>query len=172
MKASSVRAIQDNHGFTLTELSIVLVSTLIILASAVPFVDIVLDQYNLVLSAQGITTQLQGTRMRAVSSNEPLRLRFGPAANSYRVELDNGTVLAGPFWFQGGIALNDELGDPVSFPGDVVRFLPTGSLPTSGTGSAGRVKLINQSGVRVDIVVDAGGLVRQTPAFKTATPPF
>ena len=172
MKASSVRAVQDSPGFTLVELSIVLVSALIIMASAVPFVDVVLDQYNLVLAAQGIATQMQGTRMRAVSSNEPLRLRFGPAANSYRVELDNGTVFAGPFWLPRGIVLNDEAGDPVSFPGDVVRFLPTGSLPTSGTGSAGRVKLVNQTGVRIDIVVDGGGLVRQTPAFKTATPPF
>ena len=82
MKASSVRAVQDSPGFTLVELSIVLVSALIIMASAVPFVDVVLDQYNLVLAAQGIATQMQGTRMRAVSSNEPLRLRFGPDRKS------------------------------------------------------------------------------------------
>jgi prepilin-type N-terminal cleavage/methylation domain-containing protein len=164
--------LRDNKGFSLIELSVVLVGLAIIMASAVPFVDLILDQYHLVLAAQGLASQLQYTRMRAVSSNEPFRVRFVPAANSYQVELDNGALHAGPFVFPPGTTLNTRDGSALTFPGNQVRFLPDGSIPATGIGSAGRIKLINRSGVRVDILVDGGGMVRQTPTYKYPPPPF
>jgi prepilin-type N-terminal cleavage/methylation domain-containing protein len=163
----------DHRGFSLTELLIVLAGAAIILASAVPFVDTVIDQYNLLLAAEGIMSQMQYTRMRAVSSNEPFRLRFGPAPGAYQVELDNGTLHSGPFSLPAGIRLNgDDGGNAVTFTDNVVRFLPDGGIPAMGTGSAGRVKLINPTGARIDVVVDSGGMVRLTPTYKQPPAPF
>jgi len=162
-----------NAGFSMPELLVVVAAVCIILASAVPFVDTIIDQYNVVLAAQGLSSQMQYARMRAVSSNETFCVRFGPMANGYRIETENGAVHAGPFQFPPGITFNnDDGGDPVSFPGDQVLFMPNGSLPTSGLGSAGRVKLISRTGLRIDVLVDGGGLIRQTPAYTDSTPPF
>jgi hypothetical protein len=45
-------------------------------------------------------------------------------------------------------------------------------VPATGNGSAGRVRIINRSGVMIDIVVDNGGIIRQTPAYKNLPAPF
>jgi hypothetical protein len=72
-----------------------------------------------------------------------------------------------------GVTLNTtDGGDGVSFPGDEIVFYPTGSLPVSGTGSAGRVKLIGRTGMRIDIVVDGGGMTRLTPTYKSPPAAF
>ena len=55
----------------------------------------------------------------------------------------------------------------VTFRGSYVTFQPDGTVPVSGNGSVGRVKLISRDGLRVDILVDRGGLIRQTPPYKT-----
>ena len=161
-----------NAGFSLTELMIVVMVGVIITGYAVPAVDWAIDQQNLVLTGEAIANQLQYTRMRAVSGNEAFRLSF-PSANSYQIELENGTLYKGPFQFGYGVSLNTaDAGDPISFPGDQVLFLPSGALPLTGLGSAGRVKLINQAGLRIDIVVDSGGTIRKTPTYESATAPF
>jgi len=159
-------------GFSMPELLVVLVAAMIIMASAVPFVDLIIDQFNLTLTAQGLANQMQYARMRAVSSNEAFRLRFLPGTNSYQVETENGVIHTGPIRFPPGVNLNPEGGDPVSFPGDEVLFLPSGTLPLTGIGSAGRVRLINPQGLRIDVIVDSGGLVRQTPTYKDPSSPY
>ena len=160
------------RGFSMTELLIVLAVGAIIAASAIVLADFIIDQYNLVIGADAVANQLQFTRMRAVSSNEASSVRF-PGGNAYRVENEAGTVLAGPFQLPHGVEINTrDGGDPVSFPGDQVIFLPNGALPLSGTGSAGRVKLVNQSGLRIDILVDGGGMVRKTPPYHSEASPF
>ncbi len=166
-----MRRLNAKSGFSVTELVIVIAAGLIITAIALPIADTALDQYNLVLSAQAVTNQMQYTRMRAVSSNEALRLRF-PTRNSYQVELENGALHTGPFNYSRGIVLNDAGGDAVTFPGDELLFLPNGALPLTGTGSAGRLRLTNGDGLRIDIVVDSGGMIRMTPAYRSASPPF
>ena len=160
-------------GFTLTEIAIVLLGGLILLAIGVPVLNTTLDQYRLVLDAQNIANQLQFARMKAVSSNEPFRMNFPAGQITYQVETVTGEVVSGPFFLPRGIQWNTaDTGTGVTFPGRFVVFQPTGNLPPSGNGSAGRAKLINRSGIRIDIVVDPGGTVRLTPTFRTASPPF
>lgn len=160
-------------GMTLVELMIVLLGAGIIAVAAVPALNTSLDQYNLVSGAEGITTQLQYARLRAITSNETLRVNFPEGTNTYQVELSDGTILRGPFYYPNGILPNtkDE-GAPVSFPGRYVTFLPNGTVPTAGDGSKGRVKLINQSEVRIDIIVGSGGVIRETPSYRQSSAPF
>ncbi len=164
---------RDEEGFSLTELGAVLMGILIMLVAAVPVVSTSWNQYRLILAAQSISAQLQHARMKAVSSNESFRVHFPGGQNTYQVETSTGAIIAGPFFLPRSVAWNDsDTGSAVSFPGRYVSFRPTGNIPTSGDGSAGRVKLISASGYRIDIVVEGGGGIRQTPAFKTTTPPF
>jgi Tfp pilus assembly protein FimT len=58
-------------GFSLLELSLVLMGAMIILGIAVPAAETAINQFRLLFAAQSITTQLQYARMKAVSSNEP-----------------------------------------------------------------------------------------------------
>jgi prepilin-type N-terminal cleavage/methylation domain-containing protein len=164
--------LEGESGFSLTELMIVLTVGVIITASAVPFADFVMTQYSLVLTAEGVANELQYARMKAVSSNEAFRVRFG-LDNTYEVLLEDGTRHAGPFWFGRNVGLNTvDGGNAISFPGNEVLFLPNGALPLTGTGSAGRLKLMTGSGLRVDIVVDGGGMIRRTPTYKSPPAPF
>jgi len=166
-------ALHDRSGFSTAELLVVVAAGLIIVSAAVPFVHFAIDQFHLVLAAQGLVNQMQYTRMRAVSSNETFRLRLEPGTGQYQVELENGALHAGPFNLPDGVSLNHVDSDnPVSFPGHEVHFLPNGSVPVVGLGSGGRVKLINRAGLRVDVVVDSGGAVRITPTYKSPPAPF
>jgi type II secretory pathway pseudopilin PulG len=170
---SMIPKAKEERGFSLTELVVVLLGGMILLALAVPALDTTLDQYRVVLAAQSVTSQLQFARMKAVSSNESYRVNFPAGTSDYRVETSTGAIVAGPFTLPPGIQWNTEDGGSgVTFPGRFVVFLPTGSVPASGNGATGRAKLINQSGVRVDILVQVGGSVRATPTYKTSTAPF
>ncbi len=163
---------KEERGFSLTELVVVLFGGMILLALAVPALDTTLDQYRVVLAAQSVVNQLQFARMKAVSSNESYRVNFPAGTSDYRVETSTGDIVAGPFTLPPGIEWNTEGDSGVTFPGRFVVFLPTGSVPASGNGATGRAKLINQSGIRIDIIVQVGGSVRATPTYKSATPPF
>ena len=171
-------ASKGQYGFTLTEIVIVMFGGLILLAIGVPVLNSTLDQYRLVLDAQNIASQLQFARMKAVSSNEPFRVDFPAGQDDYRVETidlvsGNANLVSGPFFLSQGIQWNTvDTGTGVTFPGRFVVFLPTGNVQPTGNGSAGRVKLINRSQIRIDVVVDLGGTVRITPTFRNATPPF
>ncbi len=139
---------------------------------AVPGVIAMWNSYSTVFSAQEICTYLHSAKLKAVSGNEPLRVNFSNA-RFYQVELSDGTLLRGPYYLPKGISLNTADGvDAVTFPGSYVTFQPDGTLPVSGNGSAGRIRLISPSGLRVDILVDRGGLIRQTPPYKAAPAPF
>jgi hypothetical protein len=165
--------VNDRSGFSLPELLAVIAASIIIMGAAIPLVTSIVNHFNLVLAGQHIANEMQYTRMKAVSSNEAFRLRFGPGPNEYQVELENGALHVGPFSLPAGIFLNNvDAGDAISFPGKVVLFLPNGSVPLAGTGSAGRVKLINRAGLRMDIVVDSGGTIRMTPTYKSPPAAF
>jgi prepilin-type N-terminal cleavage/methylation domain-containing protein len=159
-------------GFSLIEICIVLAFAGIIAAMAVPSLVEMWDNYTGVFAAQQIATQMHFAKLKAVSGNEALRVNF-PNNTSYQVELLDGTLLRGPCILPKGISLNTvDSGSAVTFPGGYVTFQPDGSVPTSGNGSIGRVKLISQNGLRVDVLVDRGGLIRQTPTYKHAPAPF
>lgn len=161
-----------NAGFSLLEMMIVLCGAAIIAAMMVPALTIMRNNYNTVFAAQQIYTHLHSAKLKAISGNEALRVRF-LGDNSYRVELTDGTSIRGPYGLPPGILLNtDDEGGAVTFAGGYVTFQPDGTVPVSGNGSAGRVKLISGDGLRVDILVDTGGLIRQTPAYKEPPAPF
>jgi hypothetical protein len=161
------------RGFSLTELVVVLFAGMILLSIGVPVLNTTLDQYRVVLAAQSVTNQLQFARMKAVSSNEAFRVSFPAGTNEYRVETSTGDIVTGPFTLPPGIQWNTEDGGSgVTFPGRYVTFSPIGNVPASGNGATGRAKLINLSGVRIDIVVQVGGSVRATPTYKSSTAPF
>ncbi len=158
-------------GMTLYEVMIVLLGAGILAAIAVPALNTLTDSYNLVFAAQGISTQLHYARLKAITSNEAVRVHFPADIHGYRVELNDGTVLKGPYYYPVGIVPNTtDSGTPITFPARYITFLPNGGVPASGNGSSGRVMLIsNRSARRVDIVVTAGGAIRQTKPY--AHPP-
>lgn len=161
-----------NAGFSLIETMIVLAGAGIMAAIAVPRLTEMQNSYNTVFAAQEIKTHLHFAKLKAVSSNESMRVNF-PDLRSYRIELADGTVLRGPYVLPRGIRFNNVDDDnAITFPGSYVTFQPDGTVPLSGNGSVGRVKLISDGGLRVDVLVDSGGLIRQTPTYKQAPAPF
>jgi prepilin-type N-terminal cleavage/methylation domain-containing protein len=159
-------------GFSLVEVCVVLAVAGIIAAMAVPSLVEMQNNYNGVFAAQQIATHLHFAKLKAISSNEALRVNF-PDNTSYQVELSDGTLLRGPYLLPKGINLNTvDSGAGVTFPGNYVTFQADGTVPVSGNGSIGRVKLISPNGLRVDVLVDRGGLIRQTPTYQHAPAPF
>jgi hypothetical protein len=165
----------SNHeaGFSLAEVLMVMCCATILAGIGLPVLGTMTDSYGLALTAQEITVELQYARMKAVTSNEPIRVHFLSTPPSCQIEADDGSLISGPYGFPPGIVLNtSDTGSAITFPGSYVTFLPAGSIPPAGDGSAGRVKIINRSGVRIDIVVSTGGMIRATPAFRISSPPF
>jgi hypothetical protein len=160
------------HGFSLAEVLLVLCGFAILAGIGVPVLDTIMSRFGTITAAQQIASQLQNTRMKAVSLNEPFRVRFVASSNSYQLETAAGQLHAGPYALPAGTTFNAGAGAPITFPESYVLFLPNGNLPASGGGSAGRVKLINRDGLRIDIVVSPGGMVRMTPTYHSQTPPF
>jgi len=73
-------------GFTLTELLIVVALFAIMAGIAVPLLINVADGIKLGQATRDVERELQAARLRAVSSNQPMRVRFNcPAAGQYRV---------------------------------------------------------------------------------------
>jgi Tfp pilus assembly protein FimT len=160
-------------GFSQMELLLVLAGGSILAAMALPSLSTMLDSYQTVFAAQEVATELHYARLKAIQSNESLRVSFPSSTSTFRVELEDGTVLKGPFYYPRGIGLNtSDDGGAVTFPGNYVIFNPDGSVPASGNGSVGRVKLISRNGLRIDIVVSRGGIIRQTAAYKRPPAPF
>jgi Tfp pilus assembly protein FimT len=161
-----------DSGFSISEIMIVLLGAGIIAAVALPGLSDMRNSYNAVFAAQEIRTNLHLAKLKAISSNESLRVDF-PGTNLYQVEQADGTLLRGPYYLPPGISLNSvDAGNAVTFPGSYVTFQPDGTVPASGNGSAGRVKLISRNGLRVDVLVDGGGMIRQTPTYKNPPAPF
>lgn len=148
------------EGFSLTEVTVVLIGALIIIAAAVPSLLQTLNQYRVVLAAQGITSQIQFARMKAVASNEEFRVDFPNGQNVYRVIDAAGNVISGPFTLPQGVSWNN-----VTFPGRFVRFLPTGNCAASGNGSPGMASIVNTRGTRIDVSVAIGGVIRQSVPY-------
>jgi Tfp pilus assembly protein FimT len=159
-------------GFSMAELLVILAGAAIITTIALPPMGKMMNDYNLIFAAQQISTEMHFAKLKAVSSNEAYRVRF-PTDNSYQVELSDGTLIRGTFWLPPHIQPNTaDTGHAVTFPGNYVLFQPNGSIPISGDGSIGRVKLISSNGLRVDVLVDRGGIIRQTQPYRSSTPPF
>jgi prepilin-type N-terminal cleavage/methylation domain-containing protein len=161
-----------NSGFSMLEVLIVLAGAAILAAIAVPLLSQMASSYDSVFAAQQVSTQLSFARLKAISGNESLRVHF-PDASSYQVELSDGTVLRGPFSLPRDVSFDTaSAGNGVTFPGRYATFQPDGSLPATGNGSAGRVRLLSRDGLHVDVIVDRGGTVNKTPTYMGNTAPF
>ncbi|MBP1597219.1 MAG: hypothetical protein H6Q05_2596 [Acidobacteria bacterium] len=160
-------------GFSFTEVVIVVCGAAILAGLGLPVLDTMLDHYGIAMASQQIAGQLEYARMKAVSSNEPYLVRFTAGTQSFRVEAADATWQSPDYPLPRGITWNNgDAGPAIDFQGGYVMFLPSGNIPAAGDGSAGRIKLINRSGVRVDIVVTQGGRIRVTPPRKSGPAPF
>ncbi len=159
-------------GFSLLELCLVCAGAVILLAAGVPMLNTAVNQFRLTLVGQNIATELQFARMKSVSSNESFRVNFPAGQRFFQIETAAGGVIAGPFWLPDGVNWNTVDGPDVTFGGRFVLFSPTGDAASVGDGSAGRVKIINRFGNRIDIVVDPGGIIRQTRVYPSPPAPF
>ena len=160
-------------GFSLTEVIIVICGAAIIAGLGVPVLSTMLDHFGIAMASQQIAGQLQYARMKAVSSNEPYLVRFIAGAQSFRVEAADATWQSPDYPLPRGITWNNgDAGPAIDFQGEYVMFLPSGNIPAAGDGSAGRIKIINRSQVRIDVVVTTGGRIRATPPYNSGTPPF
>jgi Tfp pilus assembly protein FimT len=161
-----------DDGFSIIELLIILAGAAILAAIALPSLGEMTSNYNIIFAAQEIGTEMHFAKFKAISSNEAYRVRF-PTDNSYQVELSDGALIRGAFSLPPHVQPNTaDTGHAVTFPGNYVLFQPNGTVPISGNGSIGRVKLISNNGLRVDVLVDSGGIIRHTPPYKGSTPPF
>ena len=160
-------------GFSITEVLIVICGAAVIAGLGVPVLSTMLDHFGITMASQQITSQLQYARMKAVSSNEPYLVRFVAATQSFRVEAADATWQSPDYPLPRGVTWNiGDAGQAIDFQGGYVMFLPSGNIPAVGNGSAGRIKIINISGVCIDIVVTTGGRIRATPPYKSGSPAF
>jgi type II secretory pathway pseudopilin PulG len=170
---SHCKARRNASGFTLVELVLVILGGSILITMAAPVLGTMVDGFRVVLAGQEMAIQMHYARMKAVSSNEEFHVNFPNGQNYYQVESAAGAVVAGPFFLPAGVSWNNGCsGTDVSFGGKFVAFLPTGNIPLTGNGSGGRARIVNQAGSKIDVVVNSGGIIRQTPAYSNCTAPF
>ena len=82
-------------GFTLTEMMLVVAIVGIIAGMGVPLMVNLVEQIKLGESTREVERELQAARMLAVSSNQPMRVRFDcPQAKQYRITELVGTPSA------------------------------------------------------------------------------
>lgn len=166
-------SIRRSKGFSLTELILVLAGSMVLIGAGIPLLNTVQDTYRLVTSAQSISTQFHYARLKAVSSNEEIRVVFTETGRTFQVQTSGGTVLGGPFYLAPGITWNTNCSaEGVTFSGNYVSFLPTGNIPTAGDGGAGRARVVSTDRRQIDIVVSTGGIIRQSTAYTGCTPPI
>src|SRR5215213_5624244 len=73
-------------GFTLVELLVTVALIAIVSAMAVPLLASVGESIKLGQATREVERELQTARLRAVTSNQPIRFRFNcPAAGQYRM---------------------------------------------------------------------------------------
>jgi prepilin-type N-terminal cleavage/methylation domain-containing protein len=126
----------DNKGFSLLELLVVLVILSVLSAVAAPGVSRMMDNYRVKAASRQLISDLQFTKMKAVSENANYQVYFDLVAAKYRVEKSDGTN-NGP-WRSFGDATNPYYAKGVSlaksFTGDVVVFNAIGeALDSSNT---------------------------------------
>src|SRR5687767_8048917 len=78
--------VADARGFTLPELLLVVASIAIVSAMALPAITNMLPNMRVGMSARAVERTLQMARLKAVSSNRAIRVRFNcPAAGQFRM---------------------------------------------------------------------------------------
>ena len=132
------RAVRRENGYSLIELSVVLLLLGLVVLVGMPSMQDWLERYRVRTAAQGIAADLQLQRMRAVSRNTRFTLAFDQATGTFT--LWQGDPVAGytdqispePVVLPQGVTFTDPIDDPIelSWQGnlDVAVFHPDGSL--------------------------------------------
>jgi len=81
-KSELVVHCSNPRGFSLIEMSVVTVVTLIVIGVSIPTLASVVRNYRATGDANSISSQLVQTRMRAAAGSTRARLRFGLAAKT------------------------------------------------------------------------------------------
>ncbi len=99
-----------SRGFTLIELVIAILITIIIAAIAIPKAVSVTQNVRMANDIRSISAQIFLARMRAASAGARSRLNFNTTANTYQIEvLNNGT------WTIYGATINLATGDSFGY---------------------------------------------------------
>ncbi len=132
------RAGRREDGYSLIELSVVLVLLGLVVTIGMPSMQDWLDRYRVRTAAQGIAADLQLQRMRAVSRNTRFTLAFDQSNSTFTLwEGDpvNGytdQISPEPVVLPMGVTFTDPIDDPIelSWQGndDVAVFHPDGSV--------------------------------------------
>ncbi len=87
--------LRDHRGFSIIELLAVIALLAIIAGIGIPMVLGSLESFEISGSARAVQGELQAARLKAVSANRPIRVRFDcPAAGQYRMVELIGTPAA------------------------------------------------------------------------------
>jgi len=129
-KSELVVHCSNPRGFSLIEMSVVTVVTLIVIGVSIPTLASVVRNYRATGDGNSISSQLVQTRMRAAAGSTRARLRFGLAAKTYQIEVFDKTT--GQFQAEGGVfGLS---GNNVYGFGDIPA--PAGTQATIGQAAA------------------------------------
>ena len=99
-----------SRGFSLLELSMSVLVILIVAGIAIPKIATVTKDVRLANDIRSISAQVYLARMRAASAGARSRLNFNTTANSYQIEVLNGST-----WTIYGSATNLESGDSFGY---------------------------------------------------------
>ena len=97
-------------GFSMIELALVMVVSLILLAFSIPMVQSTIRQYRYRNAVVAATMAIQATRFQAIRNGFPYAIEFSPATNTYQVSNLPPTAAAfanvgGPVPLEGGLAV-------------------------------------------------------------------
>lgn len=150
-------------GFSLIELSVVLVLLGLIVAMGMPAMQDWLDRYRVRTAAQGLASDMQLQRMRAVSRNTVHTIVFDATNGNYTLwEGDpvNGLttqLVPQPIGLPFGVSFTDPIDDPIELTwsgnDDVAVFHPDGSI-NNRLAQDDEITMTNNSGVSFRVVMN------------------
>jgi prepilin-type N-terminal cleavage/methylation domain-containing protein len=163
-------------GFTLVELLVAMAVMLVMMAIGAPVLARAIEKYRVGIAIRDVERELQTARLKAVSSNHPIRVRFNcPSAGFYRVvELigeasaplaeDDASARCGQALYPYPAADLDPLTRPnqdgplrqlprtVSFrSSQTLEFWPDGSVHSGGGANVAPWPVVAPTGVQISI---------------------
>ena len=132
------REAQDERGYSLIELSVVLVLLGLVVAVGMPAMQDWLDRYRVRTATQSLAADMQLQRMRAVSRNRRFSVQFDAVNSTYTLwdgDPVNGLTVQlspEPVVMPMGVTFTAPLGDPIELTwqgnDDWAVFHPDGSV--------------------------------------------